>query len=349
MECRYSVYDLAEIVGGLVRGDGDVMISGIAQATEAGDSDIIFLSDDRYADLIDKSQAAAVLVRAGFRETPMSAILCEHMPSAVAKLFAAFKASQSCPAPSVHHAANVHESAKLGCDVAIGPHVVVEEDVRIGDRCKLHAGVFIGRGSVIGDDCEFWPGAVLLDGCEIGHRVIIHANAVIGADGFGYYFQDGRHNKIPHAGNVRLGDDVEIGACTCVDRSKFGSTHIGQGTKIDNLVQVAHNVHIGEHSVFPAFCAISGSVRFGDYVVCGGGAGFVDGVTIGDRVRIAGGRTVVTKDIADGATVSGAPASDHSEMLREQAMVKRLPKLMEQLKTLAARVEELEASMHDRS
>ena len=172
------------------------------------------------------------------------------------------------------------------------------------------------------------------------------ANAVIGADGLGFYFEDGQHHKVPHIGGVMIEDDVEIGACTCVDRSKFGYTIVGKGCKIDNLVQIAHNVRVGEHCVMAAHTGISGSVRIGRNCLFGGRAAALDNLSIGEGARLAGGLAVATKDIPAGLTVSGFPARNHREQLRDQANVRRLPVVMNQLKDLIARVEQLEASVH---
>jgi UDP-3-O-[3-hydroxymyristoyl] glucosamine N-acyltransferase len=238
----------------------------------------------------------------------------------------------------------VHETARIGRDPAIGPYVVIDAEVRIGASCVIHAGVFIGRATTLGDDCTIWPGAVIRDGCIVGSRVMIHPNAVIGVDGLGFYFDEGRHHKYPHTGGVKLEDDVEVGACTCIDRAKFGYTVVGRGTKIDNLVHLGHNVRVGEHCVFAGQCGISGSVRIGDYCIFGGRAGALDNLTIGDGAKFAGGVCVATKDIPAGVTVSGYPAQEYRRELREQASLRRLPALAQQFKELRARVERLEAS-----
>jgi len=345
MSRTYTVGQLADLVGGTVRGDPNGVIRGVADVSEAGSDQATWVNRQAYADKLKDSHAGAVLVPTNFGDTPMPAILCKQIEVSVAKLLGAFATPVSKPDPGIHPTAVVHASARIGPNPAIGPHVVIDADVQIGERCVLHAGVFIGRGTAIGDNCLLWPNVVIRDGCAVGHRVIIHPNSVIGADGFGYYFDEGRHNKIPHIGGVILEDDVEIGACTCVDRSKFGYTVVGAGTKIDNQVQVAHNVRIGRHCVLAGQSGIAGSVRIGDYCVFGGRAASLDNVAVGDRVTVAS-LAVVDKDIPDGLTVSGFPARDHREELRERALVRRLPKLAEQFKDLIHRVEQLEASTH---
>ena len=345
MSRTYTVGQLADVVGGTVRGDASVVIRGVADVSEAGPDQATWVNRQAYADKLKDSRAGAVLVPTNFGDTPMPAILCEQIEPSVAKLLGAFATPVSKPDPGIHPTAVIHPSARIGPGPSIGPHVVIDADVQIGERCVIHAGVFIGRGTAIGDNCLLWPNVVIRDGCAVGHRVIIHPNSVIGADGFGYYFDEGRHNKIPHIGGVILEDDVEIGACTCVDRSKFGYTVVGAGTKIDNQVQVAHNVRIGRHCVLAGQSGIAGSVRIGDYCVFGARAASLDNVAVGDRVTVAG-LAVVDKDIPAGLLVSGFPARDHREELRERALVRRLPKLAEQLKDLIHRVEQLEASTH---
>lgn len=345
MSRTYTVGQLAEIVGGKVRGDAAVAICGVADVSKAGPTDATWINREKYAEKLKSSRAGAVLIPTDFGETPMPAILCDKIEPSVAKLLRAFASPVSRPDAGIHPSAFVHPSARIGANPSIGPYVVIDADVRVGASCVIHAGTFIGRGTTIGDDCLLWPNVVIRDGCRLGHRVMIHPSAVIGSDGFGYYFDEGRHNKIPHIGGVILEDDVEIGACTCVDRSKFGNTVVGVGTKIDNQVQVAHNVHIGRHCVLAGQSGLAGSVRTGDYCVFGARACSLDNVAIGDRVTVAG-LAVADKDIPDGLMVSGFPARDHREELRERALVRRLPKLVEQLKEIIQRVEQLEASTH---
>ena len=348
MNRAYTVKQLAEIVGGTARGDEGVTITGVAEVSAAGPEDAAWISNPKYASRLASSRAGVVLIPKGFGPTPMVAILCDRVDRSVARLLAAFAPPDARPEPGIHPTAQIHETARIGADPAIGPHAVIEADARVGDGAVIHAGVFIGRGTTVGHDCLIWPNAVIRDGCRVGNRVIIHPNAVIGADGFGFYFDEGRHHKVPHIGGVILGDDVEVGACACVDRAKFGYTVVGRGTKIDNLVQLAHNVKVGEHCVFAGQTGVAGSVHIGDYTVFGGQVGVADNVTIGRRVRCAGGMTMVGKDIPDGMTVSGFTAQDHRRELRERAAVRRLPVLAGQLKDLIARVEQLEASAHHR-
>jgi len=349
MNHAYLSSQIAAHVGGTLRGEEDRVITGVADLAEAGPGEVSWVSSSKYASRLERSRAGVVLVPSDFGPTPMTAILCPRVDAAVASLLRMFTRPVSRPERGIHPTAIVHSTARIGSDPAIGPYVVLDENVRVGDRCTIHAGAFIGRDTTIGEDCLIWPNAVIRDGCSIGHRVEIHPNAVIGADGLGFYFEQNHYQKIPHIGGVILEDDVEVGACTCIDRSKFGNTVIGRGTKIDNLVQIAHNVRVGAHCMFAAQAGISGSVRIGDHCVFGGKASSADNVTIGAGARFAGGLAVATKDIPPGLTVSGWPAQDHRLELRDRASLRRLPSLVKQVADLIARVQCLETATHDRS
>ena len=345
MSRTYTVSQLADLVGGTLRGDGSALIAGVAEVSEAGPNEATWVSRSKYEAAIQGSRAGAVLVPRDFPATPMPAILCEHIDRAVAALLGAFAKPVSRPDPGIHPTAIVHSSARIGESPAIGPHVVVDAEVVVGARCVIHPGVFIGRRSVIGDDCEFWPNVVIRDGCTLGRRVIIHPNAVIGADGFGYYFDQGRHNKVPHGGGVFIDDDVEIGACSCVDRSKFGNTVIGRGTKIDNLVQIAHNCRVGSNNVMAGHSGLGGSVRTGVGCVFGGRVTVFDNVILENGVQFAA-MSVVTKNTPARFAGMGNPAQDMQKELRERAALRRLPELLDRIKGLIERVERLEASAH---
>lgn len=344
---RYTVRELADAIGGVLQGDGDSLISGVADLSEAESHQASWVSNPKYAAQLAQSRAGLVLVPSDFGPTPMPALLCERVDRSVARLLSLFAPPVSRPEPGIHATAVVHDTADIGADTAIGPHAVIDAQSVIGAGCVIHSGVFIGRDTRIGAECVIWPNVVIRDGCVIGNRVTIHSNAVIGADGLGFYFDEGRHVKVPHIGGVLIEDDVEIGACTCIDRAKFGFTRVGRGTKIDNLVQLAHNVRVGEHCMLAGQVGISGSVRIGNRCVFGGKAAAADNLTIGDGARLAGGLAVATKDIPAGSTVSGFPARDHRQGMREQALVHRLPSLLKQLTDLTARVERLEAATNN--
>ncbi len=348
MTATATVGELAALVKGEVRGDGSVVVRGVADVAEAGPDELTFVTSPAYAKLLPASGAGAVLVPSGFASTPMTAILCERVDRAIAQVLEHFATPRSSPPRGIHATAVVDDTAQIGDGCAIGPHAVVGARTHVGMGCVLHAGAFIGERVSIGDDCLIGPNAVVADECELGCRVALHACAVIGGEGFGFYFDRGRHHRVVHTGTVILGDDVEVGSCSCVDRAKFGATRIGRGTKIDNLVQVAHNTRIGEHCVVAGQTGLSGSANIGDYCVFGGRSGATDGVKVAQRV-VVGACALITKDIPSGMTVLGEPAQDIHVERRERAAKRRLPKLIEQVRRLVTRVERLEVSTDDQS
>ncbi len=343
MAKTYTLAEIAKWVNGAVRGDAAVRISGINGVADAGPEHITWLSHDKYARSLAASKAGAVVVREDYGATPMPAVLVANPSVAIITMLEHFAPPVPQPEAGVHPTAILGEGVKLGRDVAIGPGVVVGNGTTIGDRTVLHANVFVGDDTSISADCELWPGVVVRERCSLGDRVIIHPNTTIGADGFGYQFIEGRHIKIPQIGSVTIEDDVEIGAGCAIDRAKFGTTRVGRGTKIDNLVQVAHNVQIGPGCLLVAQCGIAGSTRLGKGVVLGGKVGVRDHVTLHDGVQSAA-CACISKDVPAGTTVIGAPAAPHEIWAREQAKVRRLPSLFEQVELLTKRVEQLEAS-----
>ena len=338
-----TLAELAKMVDGVVRGDASIRIKGVGGIEDAGPDQITWIAHEKYLGALSASRAGAVVVSRHFGETPMPAILCEDPAFAVAKVLARFAPPVPQPALGVHPTAVVAESARLGRDVRLGPHVVVGAGARIGDRSVLHAGVYVGDASTLGSDCVLWPGVVVRERCTLGNRVTLHPNVTVGADGFGYHFRESGHHKIPQTGTVEIGDDVEVGASSCIDRAKFGVTRIGAGTKIDNLVQIAHNVQIGAHCVIVAQCGIAGSTRLGQLVVLGGQVGVRDHLTLGDGLRAAA-CCCISKDFPAATVVNGIPAVENHQYLREQVQVRRLPELSAAVKELSKRVERLESA-----
>jgi UDP-3-O-[3-hydroxymyristoyl] glucosamine N-acyltransferase len=231
----------------------------------------------------------------------------------------------------------IADDADVDPTAAIGPGVMIGARARVGAGSVLKAQVSLGRAAVVGRDCLLAEGVVLGARCILGNSVIVGPHSVIGWDGFGYYFADGRHHKIPHIGHVEIGDDVEIGACSCVDRAKFGATRIGAGTKIDNLVQIAHNVQIGRHCIIAAQVGIAGSTRLGDGVVLMGHVGVRDNITVGDGVTCAA-YAAIAGDVERGQTIAGIPARDARETLRVIQAWPRLPDLLKRVRDLESRI-----------
>jgi UDP-3-O-[3-hydroxymyristoyl] glucosamine N-acyltransferase len=330
---------LAARIGGRVIGDPAVAVERLAAVDDIDEAALTFATDERYLRAALTSRAAAILTDAKLvDETAAYAKPLLVVPSvrvALADLLVLLEAPR--PAPGVHPTAVVDPSARLGTDVALGAHVSIGPRARIGDRTVLGAGVVIGADATVGDDCLFHPRAVLLDRCRVGDRVVLQSGATIGSDGFGWAFLDGALRKIPQVGSVDLGDDVEIGANTCIDRAQTGVTSVGDGTKIDNLCQIGHNCRIGKHSAIAAQTGMAGTTFVGDYVQVGGQSAFKGHITVGSRVVIAG-ASHIWGDVPDGLMVSGRPARAHRDELRGQALLRKLPKLF-------ARVEALESTV----
>jgi len=346
---QLSLEELAHRIGAELRGRAVPVISGVAALESAGPAEIAFYANPRYRKELAATRAAAVIVA----EDDAAHVPEAATPLVAAQPYVAFaKASalfhQALTVPSgVQRGALVDETAEVHPTAAVSAGAYVGARTRIGARTTLHAGARLLDGAVIGDDCVLWPGAVVREHCILGDRVILQPNAVVGSDGFGFAFDlegDGAgpcHRKVPQAGIVRIEDDVEVGACTCIDRATLGETVIGRGTKIDNLVQVGHNVRVGPLCLLVAQCGISGSTELGQGVVLAGQVGVVGHLRIGDGAR-AGAQSGIAHDVADGETVSGYPAIPHREWLRMSVALPRVPELLRELRKLQQRVAELE-------
>ncbi len=328
--------EYAERVGGEVRGDPSIRIDGISSIDDVDATSLTFATDERYLRTALASRAAAVLTepaladRVGAARKPL--LLVASCRTALATLLAMLEPARPV-GPFRDPSAVVDPTATIGPDVYIGALAIVGPGAEIGAECVLLPGAYVGANARLGRASTLHPRAMLLDRCIAGERVTLQAGAIIGSDGFGYVFADGRFAKIPQIGDVVLGDDVEIGANTCVDRAQTGTTSIGTGTKIDNLVQIGHNCRIGRHSGFAAMTGLAGSTVIGDYTVVGGQSAFKGHITVGSRVRIAG-NTMVWADVPDGAVISGQPARDHREELKGQVRLRNLEKLFERVSAL---------------
>jgi UDP-3-O-[3-hydroxymyristoyl] glucosamine N-acyltransferase len=318
------VAELAALVGGTVEGDGSLAIAGLASLNEAGPGDISFLVSAKYASRLAESHAGAVIVPLSFKG-PSQAVLvrCKNPDAAMARIAEEFAPPGPRDVVGVHPSAVVSSSARIAVGVSVGPLVVIEDEAEIGEGTVIRAGSYVGRGVRVGRQCLVYPQVTIREGTQIGDRVILHSGVVLGADGFGYVMDSGRRLKVPQIGRVMLEDDVEIGANTTVDRARFGETRIGRGVKIDNLVQIAHNVKIGADTVIVSLCAIAGSTTLGQGCVLGGQVAVDGHLTLGDRVMIAA-KSGVTKDWPSGSVISGFPAQDHRADLRLTAELRKL-------------------------
>ena len=333
----FTLQELAKMCGGELVGDPSLQITGAASLGEAVPGEISFYSNPRYGTLLRKTRASAVFVPPDFAESIATAQIRVANPIKVfEQIVLKFAPKPIAFAAGIHPSAVVDPSARLGERVSIQPYAVIEAGARVGDDAVIGAGSYIGHDTVIGAACLIYPRVTIRERTRIGSRVIIHSGVVIGADGFGFEMVDGKHKKIPQLGIVQIDDDVEIGANTTVDRARFGRTWIQQGVKIDNLVQIAHNVVIGKNSVIAAQTGISGSTRVGEHVQMAGQVGIVGHVEIADGSRIAA-QSGVSKSIP-GGTWFGYPAMPMPEARRQIAWVRRLGKLL-------ARVKELEKKL----
>ena len=334
-----NLSELAEILGGRVEGDGKVQVRAVASLEEAGPDAISFLSDNRHRRTFSNCHAGAVLVSEDFDgPTAVSLLRVKDVASALEKVLEIFSPGEDLPEEGINPSAVVSSSARIEKSVHVGAQVVIGDQVVIGKDTAILPGCVIGRDVKIGAHCFLGPNVVINQGCCLGDRVIIHPNSTIGADGFGYRLVNGRHRKVPHIGTVVIEDDVEIGANSCVDRAKFGTTLIGQGTKIDNLVQIGHNASVGHDCVIVSQSGLAGSVKLGHHVVLGGQSGVAEHVKIADEVKAAA-RCGITKDVEPGRMIGGNPAHDLREYFRDLAHVRRLWKLTKEVERLRVMVE----------
>ena len=337
-----SLKQIHDVVGGELVGSPRATVTSIAGFEEAGPNDLTFVTGDRMLKMGGPITAGILLAHRRLAEIANPHIVVANPTLAYAQVAQAF----FCPVtpPRGIAAAIVRGvDTQVGPAISIWPGVTLGNRVTIGARVTLYPGVFVGDDTTIGDDTLLYPNVVVREGCTIGARVIIHSGTVIGSDGFGYVQDQGRHYKIPQLGGVTIEDDVELGANVTVDRATLGQTVIKQGTKIDNLVQIAHNVTIGAHSILVAQVGIAGSTRVGHHVMIGGQAGLADHVVIGDHVMIAA-RAGVNRSLEPNQIVSGAPVMPHEVWVKAQAVIPRLPELRQAIRTLEERMKQLEAS-----
>ncbi len=341
---------IAELVRGELRGDPDRVVNDVAPLESASGNELTYIASEKALRLLATTRAAAVLISGQLApsQSEPSLIVVEDAQRAFIDMMVTFR-----PRPPRRHTgisaqASIAPTAQLGADCNVAAGAVIGERVVLGARCDIHPGVVIGDGCRIGDDVTVHANAVLYPEVRIGHRVIIHATAVIGADGFGYRFEQGRFRHIPHTGTVVLEDDVEIGAGTTVDRAMIGATVIGEGTKLDNQVMIAHNCVLGKHNAFAAQVGLAGSASTGDYVRCGGQVGVADHAHIGTGSSI-GAMAGVSGNVPDGERYHGIPAWPEKDAIKAHLALRKLPEMRTQLRALEATVRRLEAELRSMS
>jgi len=341
----YRLDELAQRVGGVVRGNPQRLLSGVATLEDAGADDLSFLTNRRYRAAALHSAAGALLVARGTDLAGRDLLEVEEPYPALARILELYHPPAP-PRPGVSPDASVAEDVRLGEGATIEPFAVVAPGCELGAGVVVGAGAVVGAGCRIGDGSELRPGVVLYPGTEVGSRCLLHSGVVLGADGYGFATSKGRHIKIRQVGKVVVEDEVEIGANSCVDRAMLGETRIGEGSKIDDLVMVAHGVRLGPHALLAAQAGIAGSSRIGRHATLAGQAGVAGHLKLGDEVIVAA-KSAVFADIEGHSFVAGIPAVDHRRWKRSQSIVQKLPKLREELRRLAAQIAELERRLEE--
>ena len=333
MGSRLLLSELAGKIGAVLSGP-DAEVTGIAPVEEAGPGQVTFLSNPKYARLALETRASAIIAKEPVAGSPCAFLLTPNPYFAFACAVEQFHPPVR-PAPGVSPRASVDPGASLGKDVSVGPFAVVEEGAVLGDRVALMAGVYVGKGARVGEDSLLYPRVTLYEGVRVGKRVILHAGCVVGSDGFGFAPSPQGFRKIPQVGIVEIGDDVEVGANTAIDRAALGVTRIGRGTKLDNLIQVGHNVAIGRDTVIAAQTGIAGSSRIGDRVMIGGQAGIAGHIEVGDGVMLGAQSGVAdTLSARESPAWSGTPAMPHKTWLRMATLLPKLPELFRRVRRL---------------
>ena len=340
---NFTAAQIATQVQGEVIGDGTILLSGLAAAAGAKAGEITFAEKDSYFAAAEASAASAILVAGAFTSSTKVLIRVRNARVAAAQVLELFFPVAHY-APAIHSSAIVDPTAKIDPTAHIGPNCVIGAGTIIGARVVLIGGNHLGSDCRVGDDTRLYPHVVLYAGTQLGRRVAIHAGTVIGADGYGYVFDQGRHRKIPQVGNIIIHDDVEIGANCTMDRAALSSTIIGEGCKIDNLVHFGHNVIFGKHCLVMGQCGIAGSTQFGDYCVIASQTGVTGHLKIGRQVTV-GGKSGVTRDVADGETVMGFPAVPDKQAKRQWIGIQKLPEMILRMRELEKQVAALTAHL----
>lgn len=340
----FSLREMVEILGGEIVGNPEIRIHQVSTLENAGPQAIAFLANERYQQQLNSTRAAAVIIHSALRDaTQLSRIICANPYAYFARVSTLLNPARLAQ-PGRHASAVIDSSATIADDAEVGPCAVIGHNVRIGARCLIGAGCVIGDDAVLGDDVRLHSSVTIYDCCVIGNRVILHAGVVIGADGFGIARVDERWLKIPQIGSVKIGDDVEIGANTTIDRGTIDDTVIEEGVKLDNQIQIAHNVHIGAHTAIAACAGVAGSAKIGRNCRIGGASGIAGHLTIADQVEISA-HTIITKSILKSGTYTGAyPFEENRSWRKNAAQLRHLNELAERVRTL-----EKQLAQHERS
>jgi UDP-3-O-[3-hydroxymyristoyl] glucosamine N-acyltransferase len=344
---RKTLREIAKLINGEVVGDDSIVITGVAGIKEAREGEITFLANPKYFPLIDKTGASAIITSRELETAPKPIIRTQNPSLAFAKVISSFAPSGVIHPKGIDPTAKLGKDVSLGKDVAVGSYVVIENNVSIGDNTIIYPGCYIGHHTKIGTNTLIYPNVSIREQITIGKCAIIHSGTVIGSDGFGFETIDGVHHKIPQIGTVEIGDDVEIGANVTIDRARFDKTVIGSGTKIDNLVHIAHNVVIGKNSIIVAQVGISGSTTIGSNVTLAGQVGIVGHIDIGDNAVVMA-QAGVTKSLPGQDSYWGTPAKPLDVVKHVNACVQNLPRLYKLVDELKKKIEELEAKLKNK-
>jgi UDP-3-O-[3-hydroxymyristoyl] glucosamine N-acyltransferase len=348
---KLTVEQLAKRLGAELAGDADDIarqITAVRPVEAAGKSEVTFVTDDKHKAALGASHAGAVIVSARLDGLDKPQLIVKNVHSALIEALTIFAPKLKAACVGVDPTAKLADNVKLSKGVSVGAGVVIDDGVQIGENSIIGSGCKIGENSSIGENCRIESNVVIYHNCCLGNNVIVQANSTIGSTGFGYSFIDGAHRLIPHNGRVVIEDFVEIGANCCIDRAKFGNTLIGAGTKIDNLVQIGHNVVIGKCCLIAALVGISGSCKLGDGIVLGGQAGLADNIEIGDGTMV-GAQAGVMSSVPAGQKLAWTPAVERKTAVRVVSLIMRLPKMAKRLKELSKRIEKLEAAENDKT
>lgn len=343
---EFTAKQIAAYIGGEIVGDENATVHTFAKIEEGMPGALSFLSNPKYTAYIYDTQSSIVLVNSDFvPEKPINSTLIKtaNAYESLAKLMMLYESVKP-KKQGISSMASIAESATIGENVYIGPFVCIGEKAVVGNNTIIEANVSIGDGAIVGDNCLLYNGVTIYHDCKVGNRCILHAGSVVGSDGFGFAPGANGYDKIPQIGIAILEDDVEIGANTCIDRATMGATIIKRGVKLDNMVQIAHNVVIDEHTVMAAQCGVAGSTKVGSWCMVGGQTGISGHIKIGNQVKV-GGHSAIANSVKDGKAVMGYPAFDHKQFARASVVFKKLPEMYREMDTLKKELESLKQQL----